>query len=239
MVTYAEDNPFPYATFVESAAPATPAAGSVALFVDTADGLFKWKDDAGTVTPLAGSGIAATLLDAAGDLIVASAADTPARLALGSTNGMALQRVAGAVAWALPPGYEFDYVEDTSSNTVTNTTEATADTIVSANAVTFDGSTTILVECFCFYVQPPSTAANGVQFYIYDGSSSIGRIGLVYTPAANTHRAPLYVARRLTPSAASHTYSLRAATTGASATVGAGAGGNGSDMPAFIRITKV
>lgn len=66
-----------------------PAADSRRLFLGE-DGLLHLKDSAGAVSDVGGSGgIAATLLDAKGDLIVASAADTAARLAVGA-NGTVL-----------------------------------------------------------------------------------------------------------------------------------------------------
>lgn len=57
------------------------------LFVGE-DGLFHLKDSAGVVTDPypSGSGIAATIFDAKGDLIAASAADTAARLAVGAAG---------------------------------------------------------------------------------------------------------------------------------------------------------
>lgn len=65
----------------------TPVVDKVTLFVDTT-GAAKLKNESGTVSSV-GGGIAETLLDAKGDLIVATAADTAARLAVG-TNGHVL-----------------------------------------------------------------------------------------------------------------------------------------------------
>jgi hypothetical protein len=45
--------------------------------------------------------------------------------------------------------------------------------------------------------------------------------------------------RRLTPSAATHTYSIRAYTNTGTADMQAGAGGSGAKAPMFIRITRV
>ena len=69
------------------------------------DGLYV-RDQAGTeVGPLGaggGGGIPETLIDAAGDLIVGTAADTAARLAVGTT-GQVLTSNGTTAAWATPP----------------------------------------------------------------------------------------------------------------------------------------
>jgi len=78
---------------------ATPSDNDVLVF-DTATST--WVAEAA-----AASGIAETLLDAKGDLIVASAADTAARLAVGGTNGHALvvdSSEALGVKWAAVSG---------------------------------------------------------------------------------------------------------------------------------------
>lgn len=229
--------------FQEAAAPSTPAATKVVIYAKS-DGLMYSKDDAGTETLMSsgGSGSVATdaIWDAAGDLAVGTGANTAARLAIGATNGMALQRISGAVAWALPPGYEFDYVEKTSNTSITATTEGTANTVVTGNAVSYDGSTTVLIEFFAFSMNVPSGAGNNITAYLYDGSSSIGFLGRVRTPAAGTlQEVTVRMARRLTPSNASHTYSIRASVNTGTGSVDAGAGGSATVVPAFIRITKV
>lgn len=180
-----------------------------------------------------------TLWDAAGDLVVGSGANTAAKLSLGATNGMALRRVSGAVAWDLPPGYEFDYVEKTANVSVTATLEASADTIVTGSAVTYDGSTAVVIEFFMPYGRPDTGAAGRlVSIYLYDGSSSIGRMGAFITPAASNDSKPMLLRRLLTPSAAAHTYSIRATVNAGTAGLNAGSGGSGADMPGYIRITK-
>jgi hypothetical protein len=208
------------------------------------DGLWHVKGSSGTVTdPFTGAGSVATdaIWDAAGDLAVGTGANTAARLALGATNGMALQRVSGAAAWALPPGYEFDYVQVTSAVGPSATTEGTANTVVTANAVTYDGSTVVLLQFFCPQARPDVNAV-GRQLNVvwYDGSSSIGQCATVITPVSgNFFYVPIKAELRLTPSNASHTYSVRAYVSAGTADMQAGAGGNGNKAPMFIRQTKV
>jgi len=134
-------------------------------------------------------------------------------------------------AWAR----ELAYNQITSNVSCTATTEATANTIVTASAVTFDGSTAAVIEFFC----PNFDASDSPTFslFLYDGTS-IGFL-MQRSVTAGTAMGPIYVSRRLTPSAASHTYSIRGdVSSGSGVSVKAGAGGAGSVVPAFIRITR-
>lgn len=147
--------------------------------------------------------------------------------------GDVLTGVGTTIAFAKPPGYEYAY-NDVQSGTIsiTATTEGTATTVVTASAVTFDGSTPVVIEFYAPYVSKGTTFT---RVYLYDGSNSIGFIGHVDASGG----VPFRVARRLTPSAASHTYSIRASVDAGTGSVIGGAGGLAAYMPAFIRITKV
>lgn len=135
---------------------------------------------------------------------------------------------------------EIDYTAFTGNVSVTATTEATANSIVSASAHTFSGSQVVLIEFFAPYATPDNGAAGRqLLLYLYEGSSSIGLLGQIQTPAAASARAPLRLARRITPGAGSKTYSIRAAVSAGTGTVFAGAGGNAAVMPGFIRIVTV
>lgn len=142
---------------------------------------------------------------------------------------------------ASAPGYELDYAEATANVTISATSEATATTIVSGAAVTYDGSTVVLIECFVPVIEPNSgAAARAIVPVLYDGATSLGFLAqAINQVAANLQDVPLYAARRLTPSAAAHTYSLRAYATVANASAKCGAAGAGNYQPAFIRITRV
>lgn len=218
-----------------------PGADYRRLFLGE-DGALHLKDSAGSVTDVGGAGgdvSTDAIWDAAGDLVQGTGANTSARLALGAA-GTVVRSTGSANAYAFPPGHEFAYAEITSNASITATSEATADTVVTAGAVTGDGSTVMLIEFYSPSSRPDSTGAGrSLEVYLYDGSSSIGLMGFSISQAANAPNRPLYLARRLTPSAASHTYSIRAIVNVGTGAVGAGAGGSGASMPAFIRITKV
>lgn len=163
-----------------------------------------------------------------------------------STHSLVYKSNAAANTWATwatvsastPQGTQLDYVEVTSPTNITATTEATANTIITGNSVAYDGSTVIHVIAFFPYWQIVNNS--DTQLYLYDGSSSIGSMALLSavtaTGISGTQRQSIYATRRLTPSAASHTYSLRGRTSTGTASAGAGAGGNGNHMPAYIRI---
>lgn len=96
--------------FVEKAsAPSTPPTGVMRVYGKT-DGKLYLKNDAGTEYDLtAGAGaILATLLDAKGDIIAATGADTPARVGVGSDGQVLTADSAAAtgVSWQAPTGGE-------------------------------------------------------------------------------------------------------------------------------------
>lgn len=222
----ASNNPFPSVLIEETAAASipTPDAGQQRLFIDTADDLPKLKDSTGTVAPFGGAG---------GDFDTLTTAET-------DTTKVARPDGAGGVEWGTESGgaSELDYATFTSAVTVTATSEATANTVVTGAGVAYDGSTDVMIEFFSYAVQGPGS--NGViSLVLYDGSSSIGTIAQINQPTvAGAFITPVLVARRLTPSAATHTYSVRAFVNTGSGSVYAGSGGVGNAMPGFIRITK-
>lgn len=198
---------------------------------------------AGVKWAASSGGIPESILDAKGDLITASAADTAARLAVGA-NGTVLTAASGettGLKYGLPPGWEFDYAELTSATTsITATSAATATTVLSGNSVSYDGSTVVLIEFFAYAVAIDSDAS--VQFNLFDGSTDLGRLASYQAVASGATTGTIVtavaVARRLTPSNASHTYIIKAWRSAGTCSVFAGAGGTDTPLPAFIRITK-
>ena len=134
-------------------------------------------------------------------------------------------------------GAELDYVQKTSSTNITATTEATADTILTGAAVAYDGTTKVVVEFGATYVNTP--ANQQITVCLYDGASSIGKIAVQLDQGAAAVYLPMQRSVRITPSAASHTYSIRAFMSGGTGVVTGGAGGNGNEYPCFMRITRV
>lgn len=244
-MTKASDNAFPSILITEGTEPSAPAAGKQRIYIDSTSHHLMRTNSSGTETDIeasSGGDIATdTIWDAAGDLVQGTGSNAAARLASGLL-GQSL-RAAGAgtaVAWAYPPGYEYSYQEVTSDVSITATAEASATTIVTADAVTFDGSTVIYVEFYARYIASAATSGDVLHVWLYDGSSSIGLIAAWIAQASVANRGPCLVRRRLTPSAASHTYSMRATVTNASraGTIGGGAGGSGNGMPTYIRVIK-
>jgi hypothetical protein len=114
---------------------------------------------------------------------------------------------------------------------VTATTEGTANTVVTASAFSFDGATEVLIEFFAVDAVPGTGQLN---LWLYDGGSSIGLLG--FRTTARSPGGPLR--RYLTPSNASHTYSIRASVDAGTGQLSAGAGGAATNLPGYIRITK-
>ena len=144
------------------------------------------------------------------------------------------------VAFLTVSGGEMAYNEFTSAVNPTATTEGTADTVVTASAFTADGVSAYMVEFFTPAARPDTGAAGrSLSFWLYEDGSSIGRVGFMPTPAAASDLKPVFTPRRLVPSGASHTYSIRASVSAGTGAIDAGAGGAGNQPPGFIRIRKV
>lgn len=215
---------------------------------DRADGKVPVWDTASSThvyVSASGSVAADTIWDAPGDLAVGSGANTAAKLSIGATNGMALRRVSGAVAWDLPPGHEFDYAEKTTDTSITATT-APANTIVTANAVAYNGSTIIIIEARIDFSLPAVSAAS-MFIDLYDdtggGAALATTFGLLSNPGTLSAsvagmRIATTVTTRITPSSATHTYSLRARVTSGTGTAKAGNGSSGAVVPTFLRQIK-
>ncbi len=121
-----------------------------------------------------------TILDAKGDLISATAADTPARLAVG-TNGQVLtadSTTSTGLKWATPAGGGkiLQVVEGTTTTYTTNTTKTYADTNLSASITPSATSSKILVivtQAGCGVSE--TSASLGLEFILLRGATEIAK----------------------------------------------------------------
>jgi hypothetical protein len=133
---------------------------------------------------------------------------------------------------------ELSYTEYITDVTVTATTEASAAVVVSAPAITFDGRP-VLIEFFSPGARPDAGAANRtLNLWLYLDGVSIGRFGVVVVPVTGVVYVPIFTGRRQTPSAGSHTYSVRASVDAGTGAVLGDPGGTGQYVPGFIRISQ-
>ena len=121
----------------------------------------------------------------------------------------------------------------TSSVSITATTEATATTVVTNTAFTFDGTTPIEIRFYTPVFQ--SGGVTNMYLTLYDGSSSIGLMG---GSSIQTYGYPVTASRSLTPTNASHTYSIRSFRSAVNSTIVAGVAGSAAYVPAYSVIRR-
>lgn len=186
-----------------------------------------------------GDGATALEPGEAGDITTLDFGDAPAAGATGKyadaghRHGMPEEPEGGG------GGGELDYVQITSPVSVTATSEATANTVITANPVAFDGSTDVEIEVCSPQWYGPATATADIQLALYDGSSSTGMIASMRSETTSRAVNTLSAKCRVTPTAGTHTFSARGWCTAGSGAVQAGAGGSGNMRPAFMRIVAV
>jgi len=131
---------------------------------------------------------------------------------------------------------ELSYVEFTANITVTSTSEAAPDDIISAAAVVFDGATRVCIEFFSPNIRS-STSSSEIVIDLWESTNELGHIANLSWDATG-NSATVLARRFLTPTAGSKTYKIRAWKVGGNDTVIAGVGGSsGVYVPGYIRIT--
>lgn len=135
------------------------------------------------------------------------------------------------------PGDQLDYAQITADVTaITATTEGTAVSVIAGNSITYDGSK-VKVEAWTPGYKSAATQ-NRIFFVVLCDSTVVGQ-AIVLSNGTGENE-PVKIEAFHTPTAAAHTYALKAFVENASfaGTVRAGAGGSGAVLPAFLRITK-
>lgn len=158
--------------------------------------------------------------------------------ALGSAlAGQFLGGTPNNVTWAFPPGHIYGYTQIVTNATSTATSSATATAAITGGALTFDGSTAIWVEVFT-PIMTHTAATTTVVIELYDGATDVAQLAELTIPS-NNNGAQMIGKIKLTPSAASHTYSARVWSSGAgTATMFAGAGSAAAAAPAYLLVTQ-
>ena len=134
---------------------------------------------------------------------------------------------------------EMSYTEQTAQVGITGTAEAAANAVIQAPAVAFDGTTTVLIEFFVPAVVPAAVAGAILFLWLYQDGVSIGRLASFCNPATGQFIVPGYAARRMTPSAGNHNYTLGATVSGGNGTIFCGSGSAGQYLPGYLRISRV
>lgn len=124
---------------------------------------------------------------------------------------------------------ELDYVQRTTDLTV-NGSSGAPNTVLTGNSVTYDGSTAVYIEFYTASLTPGSAA---LIVELYEDATLLGR--LMQTGAA-TGSHPAFAAMRRTPSAASHTYTIKAWKNGG--TDGTISADTTPYAPAFMRVRR-
>ena len=124
-----------------------------------------------------------------------------------------------------------DYVQITSLVNITGTTSASPTTAITGNAITYDGSTPMLFEFFS-----PSVAigTNNINIGLYEDGSVLSNIGVINT----TYYIPWTASHRRTPTASSHTASIRAWVNAGTGSIQGGSGTSAAAAPAYIKISR-
>lgn len=203
-------------------------AGIAAAYVQGTGGLL--NVDIGAGAAIAKSKLAS--LDILNADVDAAAAIAISKLADPGSGKVITSAGSGAVA-AFPPGYQLDYVPITAPVNVTATSTATANTIITGTSQAYDG-TPIWVE---FGADRIVVGTHQLIVSLYDGSTELGILCRSSLTNANDS-VPGSGRIRLTPSAGTHQYVVKASVDAGTGIITAGAGTIGADCPAFIRVTK-
>ena len=128
-------------------------------------------------------------------------------------------------------------MEITADVSVTSTNPAAPDTVITGGSHAYDGATRVCIEFYASDVASPSVQGGFILITLWDGATDLGRIISLRSETTEGAFQAGYGRRFLTPSNATHQYLIKARVTTGTGTVGAGAGGADTPLPAFLRIS--
>jgi hypothetical protein len=149
------------------------------------------------------------------------------------------KRVRAAIGGGNIPGGggEVGYAEITANVAASVVAQASAVTIVALPAITFDGTSTYLLQFFGVVLVPTSASC---YVNLWDATTDLGYWNQAISTSAGQQNFTISLSRRITPSAGSHTFIAKAWSTTTAATIVAGPGtGSAVFQPAFLRCVKV
>jgi hypothetical protein len=153
-------------------------------------------------------------------------------LAAGS-SGMVPVSNGTVQAMAFPPGYELGYAEATGQTSITATSAATSQTVLTAPSVTCDGVQSIWVEIFTQSLKNGGGSGSGAFLELFDGSTDLTLLAWVNSDGSATG-GPILVRRKLTPSAGAHVFTARVWRQVANGNFG---GGSSGSEKSYIRVS--
>ena len=130
---------------------------------------------------------------------------------------------------------QLDYVEYTGNVSITATSEGTADTVVTGTSKAYVAEK-MWVEFFSPNATPQATTDARLNFLLYEGATVRGIFGYLETPGSATDDKPVLLRRRITPSAGTFSWIVKAYVSTGTGTVRAGAGGSGNLVPGYIAV---
>jgi hypothetical protein len=136
-------------------------------------------------------------------------------------------------------GAELGYDQITAGVNPTGTTAATATTVISCAAHSFDGAP-VLCEFYAWAAVMGAVSGQTVTAGLFEPAGTlITALCTVVNNAAAALRVPFGGKFRFTPSAGSHTYTIAAWVSASGPNIAAGTGAGGGNTPAYCRFTKV
>jgi hypothetical protein len=137
------------------------------------------------------------------------------------------------------PGSEIVYAQITAPVSITATTAAGAQAIIIMGDRTWDG-TPFMVQFYTPNAQTPASAGGQILVNLWDNNTDLGYLAQLINPAAATFGMALNGVRKITPTAGTHNYSVRAwVSPSGTGGVSAGNGTINNLAPAFLRFTRV